>query len=223
MKTALIATLVLLSSAAAAGAATYTSTPGAPDPGKTSTQTIVDDFSSGMTGPTGIVYSGSYTVDATTVSGVRAPPAGNTSAYFATPASGSASSTGTATIDFTNYIAANRDFRSLSFYWGSVDNYNTLEVLGAGGVVLKTISGGMLGIANGDQTLPATNRRLFLTFAPGDDFRGLRLTSTGRAFEIDDIAAAAVPEPATWTMLLSGMGLVGFALRRRRNEVRVLS
>jgi hypothetical protein len=33
------------------------------------------------------------------------------------------------------------------------------------------------------------------------------------------LAAAAVPEPATWTMLLAGFGLVGFSMRRRKNEV----
>ena len=40
----------------------------------------------------------------------------------------------------------------------------------------------------------------------------------GNDFGIDDItlAAAGVPEPATWAMLLSGFGLVGVAARRRR-------
>jgi hypothetical protein len=222
MKAALLATLILLGTATAVGATGFTSTPGAPDPKKAPGQTIIDDFSTGNTGPAGISYSGSYSVDALAISGVRAPPAGDTTAYFGTPNSNGAS-TGTAMIDFTNYIAANREFRSLSFYWGSVDSYNTLEVLGIGGSVLATINGTQLGIANGDQSSPATNRRLFLTFDPGDSFRALRLTSAGRAFEIDDVAAGAVPEPSTWAMLLSGMGLVGFAMRRRPGQVHVLS
>ena len=224
MKTVLLATVMLLTSAAASAATNYSSSPGASDPGKWATQTIIDDFSSGTFGPAGIVYGGSYTVDALTVSGVRAPPAnsplhGN---YFATPGS-TKPLPGIATIDFTGYIADNRELHSLSFYWGSVDSYNKLEVLDSTGFVLRTITGGMIGIANGDQTLPATNRRLFLTFDKGEDFRMLRLTSTSRAFEIDDVAAGAVPEPTTWAMLLTGMGLVGFAMRRRTNRVHVLS
>lgn len=31
-----------------------------------------------------------------------------------------------------------------------------------------------------------------------------------------DLQAAAVPEPATWAMLIAGFGMVGFAMRRRR-------
>jgi hypothetical protein len=31
---------------------------------------------------------------------------------------------------------------------------------------------------------------------------------------------AAVPEPATWLMMISGFGVLGMALRRRRRELR---
>lgn len=36
------------------------------------------------------------------------------------------------------------------------------------------------------------------------------------AFRID--AAGAVPEPATWAMLVAGFGVIGFAMRRRENQ-----
>lgn len=220
MKAILIATLLL--SASAAGAVTYSSLPGAPDPGAALGEAIIDSFSTGMVGPAGIVYSGSYTVDALDVSGIRAPPAGDATAYFATP--GSASPTpGTAKIDFSGFISANSALSSLSFYWGSIDSYNTLEVLNNMGTVIATLVGNDISPANGDQSLPATNRRLFLTFAPTDNFAALRLTSTSRAFEIDDIAASfgdgnpgTVPEPASWAMLITGFALVGFASRRQR-------
>jgi len=39
------------------------------------------------------------------------------------------------------------------------------------------------------------------------------------AFEFDDIAANAVPEPASWAMLIMGFGLVGAAARRRKAAV----
>ena len=42
-------------------------------------------------------------------------------------------------------------------------------------------------------------------------------------FELDNVvlnsAVAAVPEPATWAMMLVGFGGIGFAMRRRKNGV----
>ncbi len=35
---------------------------------------------------------------------------------------------------------------------------------------------------------------------------------------LDGVSAAAVPEPATWAMMVGGFGLVGFAARRRRGN-----
>jgi hypothetical protein len=45
----------------------------------------------------------------------------------------------------------------------------------------------------------------------------LRLVDTGNHFSIDNLVlnAAAVPEPATWAMMILGMGAVGYAMRRR--------
>lgn len=48
-------------------------------------------------------------------------------------------------------------------------------------------------------------------------------TATGGKFVFSPgvFAVAAVPEPATWAMALLGFGLIGFELRRRRNQVSV--
>lgn len=216
MKILAFATMLLLLGSAA-NAVTFTTAPGAPDPGAAAAETLVDSFETGMTGPAGIVYGGSYTVDNLTIGGIRAAPAGDTTAYFATPGSDQ-QLPGVATIDFNGYITANRGLRSLSFYWGSVDVYNTLEVLDRNGVVIQTIVGNQINNpANGNQTDAVSNRRLYLRFSDTDNFGSLRLTSTQRAFEIDDVAVSAVPEPATWLMLVTGMGLVGFTARRRRD------
>ncbi len=220
MKSVLLASLLVFG-ASAANAVSYYAVPGAPDKGATH-QTIIDDFE-GLSAPAGITYGGSYTIDNMSTSGFRAEPAGDTSNYFATPGSSDALP-GTATIDFSGYIDANRPLRSLSFYWGSVDTYNTLEVLNRSGAVIATITGSDINNpANGDQSNPATNQRVFLRFTDSDNFGSLRLTSTQRAFEIDDIGASAVPEPATWSLLLTGVAFVGVALRRRQRTASVLN
>ena len=90
----------------------------------------------------------------------------------------------------------------------------------------------------------------FATLTPvdssnGDNFINLRVTSGGQnyygfAYTTNDMLnsygfettaetaitattdiPAAVPEPATWAMMLVGFGAVGFAMRRRKGERRV--
>lgn len=55
--------------------------------------------------------------------------------------------------------------------------------------------------------------------APNGALRTFRAVSGGQ-FSADPsptaLAAVAVPEPATWSMLLAGFGLVGFSMRRRK-------
>ncbi len=48
-------------------------------------------------------------------------------------------------------------------------------------------------------------------------FRGLGVTAAD--FAVDKISMAAVPEPATWAMMLLGMGIVGSSMRRRKVNV----
>ncbi|MBX9665318.1 MAG: FxDxF family PEP-CTERM protein [Novosphingobium sp.] len=35
---------------------------------------------------------------------------------------------------------------------------------------------------------------------------------------LDNIDVSAVPEPATWAMMLAGFGMIGFGLRSRRKQ-----
>jgi hypothetical protein len=102
----------------------------------------------------------------------------------------------------------------ISFLWGSVDTYYTLQLLDAGNNILDTITGSQIQAgANGTTTSLVT---LGLT-GPETQVAKLWLNSSGvNAFEIDNIAA--VPEPSTWLMLILGMLGVGFAMRRRTSE-----
>lgn len=90
------------------------------------------------------------------------------------------------------------------------------------GFVLSVLSGPDITSASVDASsgfAPAdffvSDGDLFLNFA-GVNFSGFRssvinFTTAG--------ATAAVPEPATWAMLLIGFGAVGFSMRRRRHAL----
>jgi hypothetical protein len=109
---------------------------------------------------------------------------------------------------------------SLSVYIGSVDSYKSITFEGLGGFS-ETFTGSQLAAtANGNRTSANTNRRFYFDFGT-ERVTKVTFQSSGNSLEFDNIAANAVPEPATWAMLISGFGLVGFAARRRRQMVQV--
>lgn len=145
------------------------------------------------------------------VSGVSAQPLGSTGNFWTVgPTDGAIG-----IMDLTSF----GDIYNISFIWGSVDAYNTIEFLDAGGGLLKSFTGSdIFNPANGDQTSPNLNPvvRFNLTDSDVTGLARLRLTSSSNAFETDNFTINAVPEPATWAMMLLGFGLVGFGMRRRR-------
>lgn len=146
-----------------------------------------------------------------TPNGVSARPLGSTGNYWTVgPTDGSPG-----TLDLSSF----GDITNISFIWGSVDEYNTLEFL-AGNTVLATFTGtNIFNPANGNQTDPNLNPlvRFDITGAESSSLTGLRLTSTSNAFETDNYAVnAPVPEPSTWAMMLLGFGAIGFGMRRRK-------
>jgi PEP-CTERM motif len=204
------ATLALM--ATTAQAASFTSYFGAPDPGPVGSQTVVFDFEAATP-----ELSGNYSLVTGSVSGQYAAPALDTTQFAVVPADGSPAP-GVALIDLTGF---GQPIRSISLYWGSIDQYNTLEFLDGDTVVL-TITGGLLPPANGNQGDGDTNRRVNALFGAGEqNLTALRFTSTGKAFEFDDIAIAGVPEPQSWLMLIMGFGLIGAANRRRARATSV--
>lgn len=63
-----------------------------------------------------------------------------------------------------------------------------------------------------EQNPDVTTESFFLSFTNDDpDF----LIATG---DVTQFATSAIPEPATWTMLIGGFGLLGAALRFRRRQ-----
>ena len=112
---------------------------------------------------------------------------------------------------------------SLGMDYGSADEYNSF-VLHLSNGTTEIYTGGQViaAAATGNRTSPVTNGRL--TFRPdaGLYITSIDLRSTGQALEVDNfgvISVAAVPEPATWGMMLLGFGVMGVSLRRRRRSL----
>ena len=150
-------------------------------------------------GPTP-AYSGTIYTDS--VPNDRVQPGGSTGGYGAV---GPGNAESSATLDLTSFGAIG----TISFLWGSPDSYNTLLVDGTS----FSFTGG--GLAEGVYTLTFTgadrNSVTGLTFAsPAED-----------AFEFDNVNVASVPEPATWAMMIGGVGMVGGALRTRSRKALV--
>jgi hypothetical protein len=206
-----LATLTML--ATAANAITMTAYSGAPDPGPLPGQTIVFDFNAATP-----ELSGNHSLVTGSVGGQYAAPAGDATQFAVVPADGVAPP-GVALLDLTGFA---NPIRSISLYWGSIDTYNTLEFMN-GMSIIYTITGAMLPPANGNQTASNSNDRINVDFGiGGQSLTGLRFTSTGKAFEFDDVAIGGVPEPQTWGMLIVGFGLIGVTARRR-NRTSVVS
>lgn len=108
-----------------------------------------------------------------------------------------------------------------SFVLGSLDSYNKLTLFFAsGGPVVyngSAINNGP--VADGNQAGSGTNGRVSYTVTGSTPLiTGARFESIGsNAFEFDDMAVAAVPEPSTWMMMLLGFAAVGFSMRRKQN------
>lgn len=209
MLTMLTAACAAAAIATSAGAVTTTTSVQGPDGAG---QTILFNFNTGT--PSGL--TGNFSITTGSVGQLAAAPFGDLTPYLVVPGTNQPLP-GTAT------LSLGAAYSNLSFYWGSIDSYNNVTFFsGAGGTGtnLGTISGANIVGATDDgaQGTPANSRRVFFTFG-GATAQSAVFNSTGRAFEIDDVSTAAVPEPTIWATLIAGFGLVGFSMRRRRSSV----
>jgi hypothetical protein len=120
-----------------------------------------------------------------------------------------------------NVTFSNRS--SFSFFWGSIDDFNTIvvhETVGGDVTFLGSAIPGLVGNgvhATGCQTVTDCNR--YFTFADntlGSLITGFSISSSSNSFELTNISA--VPEPATWAMMILGFFGVGFMAYRRNNK-----
>lgn len=204
-----LAVLAFAAMVGVAGTATAATTisfvPGASSPGNG--QTVVYNFddavpASLVTGP--LVQIKSPPADVNGAPPANSMPAGTN--YL------SVLGGGLATILFTGPVSG------FSFDWGSIDSYNVLTILPFGGGDSIIVPGTTFTNtpANGDQVAQGTNGLFSVVGTAGTQYIGFDLATSTNSFEIDNVAVpGAVPEPATWAMMMLGMGAVGFALRRK--------
>ncbi len=109
---------------------------------------------------------------------------------------------------------------SISFLWGSIDAFNLFQILDAANNVIFSITG--LGARDLNATQPGNvNRVLTFTFtdlATQSAVNSVRFSSSRNAFEIDNFNIRAVPEPATWLMMILGFFGLSFAMRSSKDK-----
>lgn len=200
MKRVLIAAVAAAALAAPASATVnFDFAPGAASPGTGFVVINTFDTAAGITG------SG-FQIKTPPADGAGAPPANSVPAgtpYLSVLGGGSA------TIGFGGA------FRAFQFDWGSIDTYNTLTIHWLGGNTAVIPGTNFTNPANGNQVSPGTNGLLTVSGDAGELFTGITLSSGTNSFEIDNLAVA-VPEPASWALMILGFGGVGAALRSRR-------
>ncbi|KAB8042082.1 Npun_F0296 family exosortase-dependent surface protein [Janthinobacterium aquaticum] len=152
-------------------------------------------------------YSGATIFSGTT--GNHAALPNDTSPYMSAGISSNQSSPVIAT--FTGGLSY------FGFYMGSPDKYNSVQYnfsdqssITMTGTQLAALAGNP---ANGDRSL---GMYINAFASQGQNITSVKFISTGNAFETDNHALiSAVPEPGTYAMLLVGLGLMGFMLRRK--------
>jgi len=178
------------------------------------------DFESGVA-PSGFAnYTapspGVAIVSPPNVANIYAAPAGDNTKYLTVAPIGDSRGTTPVTAKFAKAL------NYFGLYWGSIDSYNKI-VFKSAGKELKTFTGFDItkpNPANGNQTSPGTNQYVNFFASAGESFDEVVFSSTSNAFESDNHAYRAVPEPASIVGLLT-VGALGIGSPRKRKFQKV--
>ncbi|WEK44155.1 MAG: PEPxxWA-CTERM sorting domain-containing protein [Candidatus Sphingomonas colombiensis] len=108
-----------------------------------------------------------------------------------------------------------------SFVLGSLDTYNSLTLHFVGGSSITYVGGQIINdlvFPSGNQSANGSNGVVTYNANGGPLINGATFSSEQNSFEFDNLARA-VPEPATWALMILGFGAIGGAMRRRRTSV----
>lgn len=194
--------LVLAASATASGATTVIFKPGVFGP--PAGYTLVDNFDT-STGQA-LVTGTNFTFPTGSTAGQYVAPTGDTTPYLAILGGGNAS------------ITFGTGVKSFSFDYSTVDTYNNIQIRYADGGIQNYTGTFVLG------SLPTgVTSGSFIVNGDGRAIGGLTLSTSANSFEVDNLATSGslgtVPEPASWAMMIVGLGLVGASSRSRRRTV----
>jgi len=190
---------VTASAAYAAPTITFDAGSGATAPGTTVFQNF-DSYAPGT-----LIGTKTYALASSSSSGAR--PAFGSTGNFASVTGG-----GTYSVDF----AATNLF---SFVLGSLDTFNKLTLLFSDNSTITYLGGQIIGglsFTSGDQHKPSSNGLVTFNANGGPMIVGATFSSPSNSFEIDNLARGGVPEPATWALMILGLGAVAGAMRRRQ-------
>jgi hypothetical protein len=105
----------------------------------------------------------------------------------------------------------------LTMYIGSIDTFNTLSFAVTGGPPVVLTGANLALYSGGDNgSQPSANTNGLFTFLFNAPVTSVTFSSTTNSFEIASIGAAPTPEPASWALLIFGVGLAGGMLRLAR-------
>jgi len=165
--------------------------------------TMIDTFDDPIAD--GFTFVGGFVRQGGVVKNVSAPPPGDTTKYLTVLGGTQATLTSVAPL------------KKLSLFMGSPDSFNSIRFIGTG--FDWTLKGSQLWkpipAQGGDQ---AWGRRLTYDFG-AYTVKTVIFASGNNSFEFDDLAGsiAAVPEPASWALMLMGFFGAGALIRSRRS------
>jgi hypothetical protein len=152
--------------------------------------------------------TGNGAIEATSIPGKSAQPAGDPTNYLTVSYPSAAGEV---------FFTFSADENYFGLYWGSIDSYNTITFLN-GNVQVASFSGTTVAaltglVAEGNQQSPLSNRYINFYF-DDDSFDAVVLSTTDFGFEVDNIAFGDPPapifEPSTLVLAGSFLCLIPF-------------